>query len=56
VNLKLYDAGGRLVHQNRQTTRSDEEREVMTENMAKGIYFLELGTETGRLRTKLVVE
>jgi len=57
VSLRIFNAGGRLVRLERRVDRTEDRKlKVTTENMPKGVYFLELGTGTRSVRTKLVVE
>jgi hypothetical protein len=55
-SIRVFDAMGRAVILWGRAAASSGEWEFMIDNTAKGIYFLELGTDAGRRRTKLVVE
>ena len=57
TRLAIYDAAGRLIRIERPADKAgSNEMKIATWNMAAGIYFLELGTGTRSVRTKLVVE
>ena len=57
TRLAVYDAAGRRIRIGRPADKAgSNEMKIATGNMAAGIYFLELGTGTRSVRTKLVVE
>ncbi|MDX2248167.1 MAG: T9SS type A sorting domain-containing protein [Bacteroidia bacterium] len=49
VNVELYDAGGRMIFQEKRTNLSVYEENISLKGHPKGVYLLKLNTEKGRV-------
>lgn len=57
INIRVFDVMGRIVYTNQSKVNSGYNPiELSIPNVSKGIYTLELTTETGRQTEKLVIE